>query len=133
MIPDGCWTAKRCNREARSFALVIDHMIEKRRQDIREHLEDPDDENAHKHPLPYLLRQRRFHDLPEEQAERGDDGSDNDRRPDCEALAEYPFIHLPIPLSAQPPTASSYRHSYPAARSRAPDTSRWPPCGWGSR
>ena len=45
-------------------------MIEERRQDIRKHLEDPDDEDAHNHPLPYLLRQRRFHDLPEEEAER---------------------------------------------------------------
>ena len=32
-----------------------------------------------------------------------------------------------------PSTASSYTHSYPVARSQAPDTSRWPRCGWGSR
>ena len=69
-------------------------MIEERRQNIREHLEDADDENAHDHPLPYLFRQCRFHDLPEENSKRGDDGGDDDGRPDREAFAEYPFIHI---------------------------------------
>ena len=108
-------------------------MIEERRQDIRKHLKGPDDEDAHNHPLSYLLRQRRFHNLPEEQAECSNDDHHDDGRPDCEALAEYPFVHGPPPQSAQPPTASSYTHSYPVARSQAPDTSRWPRCGWGLR
>jgi hypothetical protein len=73
-------------------------MIEERRQDICKHLENPDDENAHEHPFANLLRQRRFHDLTEEETERGYDGGDDDRRPDCEALAEYPFIHVLEPL-----------------------------------
>ena len=68
-------------------------MIEERRQDVREHLEDSDDENAHEHPFADLLRQRRFHDLTEEKTERGYDGGDDDGRPDCETFSEYPFIH----------------------------------------
>ena len=68
-------------------------MIEERRQDIREHLEDPDDEHAHEHPFANLLRQRRLHDLPKEETERGDDDGDDDRRPNGEALAENSFIH----------------------------------------
>ena len=108
-------------------------MIEERRQDIGEHLEDSDDEDAHNHPLPYLLRQRRFHDLPEEQAERSNDDHHNDGRPDCKAFAECPFVHCPIspPSSAQPPTALSYTHSYPSSRSQSTGRGRWPPCGRG--
>lgn len=112
-------------------------MIEERRQDIGEHLEDSDDEDAHDHPLRDLLCQRRLHDLPEEKTERGDDGGDDDRRPDGEAFAEYPFIHISGRLTylwdIRPPTTSSYTHSYPAARSQVPGRARWPPYEWGSR
>ena len=101
-------------------------MIEERRQDVCEHLEDPDDEDAHNHPLPYLLRQGRFHDLPEEEAERRNDGHHDDGRPDYEAFAKHAFVHGPPPGSAQPTKDSSYTHSYPASRSRATHRARWP-------
>ena len=68
-------------------------MIEERRQDVREHLKDSDDEDAHNNPLPYLLRQGRFHDLPEEKANRSNDGHHDNGRPDCETFAKYPLIH----------------------------------------
>ena len=63
-------------------------MIEERRQDIRKHLEDPDDENAHYNPFSNLFRQRIFHDPPEQEAERSNDGRDDDRGPEHEAFAE---------------------------------------------
>ena len=68
-------------------------MIEERRQDVREHLKDSDDEDAHDHPLSYLLRQGRFHNLSEEQAECSNDDHHNDGRPDCEAFAKDSFVH----------------------------------------
>ena len=73
-------------------------MIEERRQDVGEYLEDPNDKDSRDHPFPDFLRQRRLHDLPEENANRGDDGSNDDCRSDCEAFAEYPFIHVLEPL-----------------------------------
>ena len=76
-------------------------MIEEWCQDVRKHLKDSDDENAHDHPLPYLLRQGRFHDLSEEQADRSNDGHHDDGRPDCEAFAEHAFVHSPPPQSVR--------------------------------
>ena len=68
-------------------------MIEERCQDVGEHFENPNDTDSRNHPFSDFLRQRRFYDLPEENANRSNDGSDNDRRPDCEAFAENPFVH----------------------------------------
>ena len=44
---------------------IIDPMIEQRRQDVREHLENADDKNAHHDPFTYLLGQRGLNDFAE--------------------------------------------------------------------
>ena len=63
-------------------------MIEERRQDIREHLEDPDDEDPHHDPFPDFLGQRVFHNSPEQQAKNGNDDRHDDGGPEHEALTE---------------------------------------------
>ena len=68
-------------------------MIEERRQDICEHLENTDNENAHDNPLPYLLRKGRFHNLPEQQTERSNDDGHENGRPEHEAFGEGADVH----------------------------------------
>ena len=68
-------------------------MIKEWRQNIRKHLEDPDDENAHHNPFANLFRQRVFDDPAEEEAESGDDDRNDDCGPEHEAFAEYSFVH----------------------------------------
>ena len=68
-------------------------MIKERRQHIRKHLEDPDDEKAHDDPLADFLGQGGFYDLAEAKAQDSDDQGDHDRRPDHEALAECAFFN----------------------------------------
>lgn len=68
-------------------------MIEERRQDIRKHLKDPDDENAHHNPFANLFRQGVFDDLAEQEAECSDNGRNDNRGPEHEAFAEYSFVH----------------------------------------
>ena len=63
-------------------------MIDERRQNIRKHLARPHDEKPHQNPLPYLLRQRRLHDLPEAKADDSDDGRDDYRGPNHDAFGE---------------------------------------------
>ena len=68
-------------------------MIEERRQNIGKHLEDPDDENAHHHPLPYLLGQRGLYDPAEAEAQHSDDRSHHDCRSNRKAFAESSFVY----------------------------------------
>ncbi len=68
-------------------------MIEERRQDIRKHLEYPDDENPHDDPFPDFLGQRVFHYPPEQQAENGNNDRHDDGGPEHEAFAEGSFYH----------------------------------------
>ena len=68
-------------------------MIEERRQDIRKHLEDPDDEDSHDNPFPDFLGQRVFHNPPEQQAENGNDDRHDDGGPEHEAFAENQLVH----------------------------------------
>ena len=109
-------------------------MIEERRQNIREYLKYPDDEDPHDDPFPNFLGQRVFHNPPKQQAENGNDDRHDDGGPEHEAFAENQLVHF---STANPPlgrtTDPSYTHSYPAARSRAPGRARWPPSERGSR
>lgn len=73
--------------------LVMRQMIEERRQDVREHLENAYHKQSRDHPLPYLLRQRRLHDLPEAQADGRDGRRDNDRGPNHKAFAVSADVH----------------------------------------
>ena len=68
-------------------------MIEERRQHIRKHLEDADDENAHDNPFSDFLGQGGLYDLAEAKAQGCNDKGDDYRRPNHEAFAELPFIH----------------------------------------
>lgn len=63
-------------------------MIEERRQNIREHLEYPDDEDPHDNPFPDFLSQRVFHYPPEQQAENCNNDRHDDGGPKYEAFAE---------------------------------------------
>lgn len=68
-------------------------MIEERRQDIREHLEYPDDEDPHDNPFPDLFSQGVFHNPPEQQAENGNNDRHNDGGPEHEAFAESMYFN----------------------------------------
>ena len=68
-------------------------MIKERRQHIRKHLENADDENAHDDPLADLLGQGGFDDLAETEAEDCNDKGDDDCRPDYEAFTEGAFVN----------------------------------------
>ena len=80
-------------------------MIKKRRQHIRKHLEDPDDENAHDDPFADFLGQGGFDDFAKAKAQGCNDKCDDDGRPNHEAFAELPFIRHIIPLCLPAPKA----------------------------
>ena len=72
-------------------------MVDQRSEDVGEDLEDADEEEAHKHPLADLLRQRRLHDPAENKADTSDGDRDHDSRPDHEAFAEGANVyHMPF-------------------------------------
>ena len=61
-------------------------MIEERRQDISEHLKNPDNENGHHNPRPYLLRQRAPYDFPEAIANNSNYGRNYNRGSEYKAF-----------------------------------------------
>ena len=73
--------------------LIVNPMIEKRRQHRGKHLEDPDDENAHEDPFADFLGQGGLYDLAEAEAQGCNDKGDDNRRPNHETFAELPFIY----------------------------------------